>query len=87
MRIINPNLRSFSFLNKADFSGQDNNEAADFLKENKTLEFIDICIGNRKSFPNASSKGLAITETKPKDVKAIQEFNDLFNFLVSISLD
>lgn len=87
MRIINPRLKSFSFLKKADFSGQDNREAANFLKENKTLEIIDICIGNRKSFPNASSRGLAITETKHKDVKAIQEFNALFNFLVSIILD
>ncbi|MEF2233193.1 MAG: hypothetical protein V3580_03935 [Candidatus Cardinium sp.] len=87
MRIINPKLKSFSFINKADFSGQDNSEAANLLKENQTLEFIDICIRNRKSFPNASSKGLAITETKPKDVKAIQEFNALFNFLININLD
>ncbi|MCT4697360.1 AAA family ATPase [Candidatus Cardinium sp. TP] len=87
MRIINPKLKSFSFINKSDFSGQDNSEAANLLKENKTLEFIDIFIGNRKSFPNASSKGLAITEIKPKDVKAIQEFNTLFNFLINIKLD
>jgi chromosome partitioning protein len=87
MSIINPRLKSFSFINKADCNGQDNRDVADFLKENKTLEFIDICIGNRKSFPNASSKGLAITETKSKDLKAIQEFNSLFNFLVSIKLD
>ncbi|WP_223262098.1 hypothetical protein [Cardinium endosymbiont of Dermatophagoides farinae] len=87
MRIINPKLQSFSFINKADFSGQNNSEAANLLKENKTLEFIDIFIGNRTSFPNASSKGLAITEEKPKDIKAIQEFNALFNFIVSINLD
>lgn len=87
MMVINPKLKSFSFINKADFNGQDNSEAADLLKENKMLEFIDIFIGNRKSFPNSSSKGLAITEIKPKDVKAIQEFNALFNFLISINLD
>ncbi len=58
-----------------------------FLRRIKTLEFINIFIRNRKSFPNTSSKGLAITETKPKDVKAIQEFNALFNFLVSINLE
>ncbi len=84
MSVVNPGLKSFSFINKADPIGKDNKEVAVFLSENKIIQYIDCCIGNRKSFSNASSQGLSITEIRPKDLKAIQEFTEMFHFLMNI---
>lgn len=84
MSVVNPGLKSFSFINKADPIGKDNKEVAVFLSENKVIQYIDCCIGNRKSFSNASSQGLSITEIRPKDLKAIQEFTKMFHFLMNI---
>ena len=41
MRIANPDLRAYVFLNRADPRGRDNNEAAAALRETDGLEFID----------------------------------------------
>lgn len=84
MKTINPGLQTFSFLNKADVRGQDNIEASQFLKENKTLLYIDTPIGNRKTYPNAAAQGLGITEIKPQDKKATDEFNKLFEYCLDV---
>jgi chromosome partitioning protein len=71
-------LRVFSFLNKADFRGAENNESIEILEEHKGLGFIDSPIVNRKAFANAASKGLSIFELMPADEKAIYEMKRLF---------
>lgn len=86
MKIINPTIQSFSFINKADFRGQDNEEVAKFLRESEVLKFINCPIGNRKSFPNASSQGLSISEIRPQDKKALEEFKKLFKFCINIKI-
>lgn len=81
MRSVNPNIKCFSFLNKADPRGTDNMEVETFLKQNEIIKFIDTPIGNRKAFSNAASKGLGVEEVKPKDIKAIGEMEALFKEL------
>jgi len=48
-------LRVFSFLNKADTRGADNNEATEVLKDNEELNFVDYSVINRKAFATAAS--------------------------------
>jgi len=81
MQTANPDLQCLSFLNKADPRGTDNQEVESFLKENEIIKFIDTPIGNRKAFSNAAARGLGIMEMKPVDMKAIDEFNTLFQYL------
>jgi chromosome partitioning protein len=45
MQVANPNLKAFTFLNRADARGQDNGEAAQVLRHSEYLAFMDyLCI-------------------------------------------
>ena len=78
IRHLNPNLTAYTFLNRADASGPDNADAAEVLRESEDLTFLDTSVGNRKAFGKAAAQGLAVTELKPPDEKAIQEMQALF---------
>jgi chromosome partitioning protein len=86
MRAANPELRACAFLNRADPRGQDNEGAAEVLQDTKALSFIDTPLGARKAFSNAAAQGLAITELKPQDLKAIDEFVILYRYVFDISV-
>jgi chromosome partitioning protein len=86
IRTINPDLKAYTFINRADPKGQDNNDAADVLKETDALTFIEIALGMRKAFSNAAATGLAVTELKPKDLKAINEIATLFQYIFNVKL-
>lgn len=86
IRVINPDLKAYTFINRADPKGQDNDDAADVLKETDALTFINVHLGMRKAFANAASSGLAVTELKPKDQKAIHEVSTLFKYVFNIEL-
>ena len=83
-RIYNPQLRAFAFINRADATGTENQEAADYIQETKALEFITTSLGSRKVFGKAAAQGLAVIEHQPKDKKAIAEVEALFNFVFSL---
>ena len=84
MHTINPELVAYTFINRADPKGQDNNAAAEVLKETEALTFIHTQLGMRKALSNAASEGLGVTEFKPKDVKAIAEISRLFKYVFNI---
>ena len=84
MKMVNPTLKAYSFINRADFRGSDNKEVENFLKQEKVLVFLDTPLGNRKAFSNAGSQGLGVTEVKPVDPKAVDEFNKLVTYFNSI---
>jgi len=79
MRAANPNLRAYTFINRADARGNDNNDAAEVLKDDSVLQLLDVVIVHRKAFGNAAAEGLAVTEIKPADQKASEEINSLYN--------
>lgn len=83
-RSINPNLRAFAFINRADAQGKENAEAAELLASKPALEFVQIAIGNRKAFANSASQGLAVVELRPHDTKANEEIARLFGFLFDV---
>lgn len=78
---LNPDLQAFSFLNRAYPRGNDNDEAAELLKESVALFYLDAPVGDRKAFSNASAEGLAVLEHRPKDPKAIGEMQTLYQSL------
>ena len=80
MRPANPGLRAFAFLNRADAGGSDNDGAAEYLKDAKSIRFIDTPLGSRKAFSNAAAEGRAVTELKRKDAKAEAEIRALYDF-------
>lgn len=78
---INPNLKSYTFLNKADSRGYDNEEAQKIIKENKIFDMLPVIICNRKAFGNAAAEGKAVNEIKILDKKAVREINDLYRYI------
>lgn len=76
-RAFNPGLRALAFLNRADAIGSDNESAAAILQADANLQFIPAALGSRKSYARAATSGLAVTELRPKDAKAIEEIEAL----------
>lgn len=84
MRTANPSLKAYTFLNRTDPRGADNEDAGEVLRETKTLTFINTPLGTRKAFSNAAAQGLAVTELKPQDLKATEEILILYRYLFDI---
>lgn len=84
MRTVNPELRAHCFLNRSDPRGTDNADAAEILRETDTVAFLDTPLGSRKAFSNAAAQGLAVTELKPRDPKAVDELEALYNAVFDI---
>lgn len=83
---VNPKLRGFTFLNRADAAGPDNADAAKELEGVEGLIFLDTPLVYRKAFGKAAAQGVAVTELKPADEKAIQEVERLFRAVFEESL-
>ncbi len=81
IQTINPDLRAYAFLNRADPRGSDNDEAAEVLKDADAVQFLETPLGNRKAFSNAAAQGMGVMELQPEDRKATAEFNALFNIV------
>ncbi len=86
IKTINPELKAYTFINRADPKGQDNDEASDVLKETEILTFINTKLGTRKAFGNAGATGLSVIELKPKDAKAINEITALFEYVFNVKI-
>ena len=78
IQTVNPKLRSFAFLNRADSRGSDNQDAAEALSDTEVLQYLDAPLGNRKAYSNAAAQGLGVLELRPEDTKASSEFRTLF---------
>ncbi|MGL4623215.1 MAG: AAA family ATPase [Chroococcidiopsis sp.] len=75
---INERLKAISFLNRADAQGSENEEAAEIVKSTVGLTYLDYPIGFRKAFRKAAASGKAVVEYKPKDKKAVEEIQRLY---------
>jgi chromosome partitioning protein len=83
-KAFNDKLKAVCLINRADSQGSDNKEAAEIASEIPNLVYIDAPLGNRKAFRSAAAQGLAVTELKPPDTKAISELTTVFNHLFNI---
>lgn len=75
---LNPKLKVFAVINRADPKGKDNEAALNVIKEQTNITCLLTSLGQRKSFANASAEGLSVIEVKPKDKKAIIELKNLY---------
>jgi chromosome partitioning protein len=83
-KAFNDKLKAVCVINRADAKGSDNQDAAEIASEIPGLVYIDAPLGNRKAFRAAAAQGLAVTEMKPQDTKAISELTKLFKHLFDI---
>lgn len=83
-RGFNERLRAFSFLSRADSSGNQNEDAAELIGEYENLTFIPTALRNRKAFRVASSLGLSVVEQRPRDAKAVGEMEALYRTVFDI---
>lgn len=84
MKTGNSKLQAYTFLNRADPRGTDNDDTAKELRDNHSLQFLDTPIGTRKAFSNAAAEGLAVTELRPTDPKAVDEIMALYRYVFDI---
>jgi chromosome partitioning protein len=85
IRAVKPTaLRAVAFLNRADARSADNRDAGEMLSQAEDFEFIDISLGNRKSFATAAAHGLSVIEQQPQDEKAVMEVNALFKAIIEV---
>lgn len=79
----NPKLRAATYLSKSDSRGQFPALSAEALKDTdpELLCFSGLALGNRIAFGTAASEGLAVTELKPADPKAIDEMMALYSYV------
>lgn len=75
---FNPNLLALTFINKADHSGRNKEDASSILQTSENLKFLNTPIGNRIAFGHAIAMGLSVIELKPADEKAILEIKNLY---------
>ena len=85
MQPANPGLSAWTFLNRADSRGQDNDDAAQVLREIEGVRFMDVILGTRKAFSNAAAHGMGVTELKPGDPKATEEMSMLYRYVFDIT--
>lgn len=81
MRPANPKLKVIAIINQADAKGSDNEGTISILKECEEIKCLESTIGTRKVFANAASDGLGVIEMRGVDKKAVQEIQDVYDFI------
>lgn len=79
MQIANPDLKTYALLNRVDGNEKDIQEARTYIEESEILPVLKNTLHERKAFASAAASGLAVTEFKPKNHKAIEELEALFD--------
>ena len=86
---IDPKLKAFAFISKADPEGQgnENQETINLIKEQEALTYIDTPVGYRKVYSHATGAGKGIFELKRRrNKKANDELITLFQRCVKIKV-
>ena len=85
VREVNPGLRAFVFINKADSRGENNAEAEAALADHSdSVESLPVRVGNRIALPNAHVLGLSAVELPRPDPKAQGELEGLYRAVITI---
>ena len=86
-RAFNDDLKAISFLNEAFTNPKvnDNEQAIEGLRISEKIKYIDAIIGNRKVFSDSAGVGVSIYEIEKKDLKAIKEFDNLFERISNLN--
>lgn len=84
MQMANPNLMPYALLNRVDYNEKDIKEAREYIEESGVLKVLNNTLHERKAFVNAAAAGLAVTEFKPRNIKAAEEIEMLFEEIISL---
>jgi chromosome partitioning protein len=84
IRSVNPNLKAYAVINRADPQGMDNADAAEIIKTADAIHYIPVTIGQRKAFANAAAEGLGVVELKTQDKKAVSEIKQLCDLIFNV---
>jgi chromosome partitioning protein len=82
-RAVN-DIRAIAFLNMADPQGTDNEDAAAALLEFPGIELAPFRLNRRKAYAHSSGAGRHVSEAKPKDPRAVEEFGALYDWMKNI---
>lgn len=85
MQMANPELQAFAVLNKVDQNERDRQGALEYIQESGTFQVLQSQLYERKVFANAAASGLAVTEAKPKNLKAIMELRALVDEVMALN--
>lgn len=80
---LNPALKAYVIINRAstNHNVKEAEEAATFLTDYENLIFSNIVIRDRIAFRKSAGEGQAVFEFTPKDKKAIEELDNLYNHI------
>lgn len=81
---FNPSLKCLAVLSLADSQGRENEAAAERIVEFPNIHYCTTPIRRRKVYADAITQGKGISEVKPRNKKAIDEFEMLIQSLYSI---
>jgi chromosome partitioning protein len=88
MGAANPRLKAFAFLNNTDPAGKgtENQDAAEMLRDNPSLTFLEAPLGRRKAYSHAATAGLAVTELPraTRNQTAVDEMMTLFQYCFDV---
>ena len=82
--IVNPDRLDYAILNKTDSNQNDLEEARKYIVEEGALKVLNSNLRERKAFSNGAAEGLAVTEMKRKDYKAVAELKALFDEILAL---
>lgn len=85
MQMANLDLMPYALLNRVDYNEKDIQEAREYIGESEVLTVLQNTLHERKVFANAAAAGLAVTEYRPKNPKAIQEMEALFEEILALA--
>jgi len=74
---VNPNLKAYAVINRADSQGKDNFEVLEIINETENIKCLSNMVYQRKAFANAAAEGKSVIEMTPSDKKAISEITTL----------
>ncbi len=84
MQMANAGLMPYALLNRVDYNEKDIKEAREYIEESGVLKVLANTLHERKAFVNAAAAGLAVTEFKPRNAKAAEEMEALFEEIISL---
>jgi chromosome partitioning protein len=85
MQLANDKLKAYAVLNRVDQNLKDQKDAMQYIEESGTFKMLKSNLHERKVFANAAASGLAVTEMKPKNAKAVLEISALVDEIQSLN--
>jgi len=80
---LNPKLQAFILINRASTnpSVKETEEARNFILDYENIGFSEVIIRDRIAFRKSAGEGQSIFEFIPRDKKAVDEINSLYNHI------